>query len=191
MSDEIKGIIALYFYFQKVITFLSLRKCIKKFPLKMYTFNKMFKLGISKINLNRIQLSVTLHNRWSWSYPILYFYETRYHLKIYFLKESSNKCQRSLWMLFNLLKFLIQYTREIQKLIIMTLKHRNIFWINMLKSTANSLKSNLLRVKEMGQDTSLVVWWLRLHTSNAGGLGLIPAYWTRSHVPQLRPGPTK
>ena len=46
----------------------------------------------------------------------------------------------------------------------------------MLKSTANSLKSNLLRVKEMGQDTSLVVWWLRLHTSNAGGLGLIPAY---------------
>ena len=46
----------------------------------------------------------------------------------------------------------------------------------MLKSTANSLKSNLLRVKEMGQDTSLVVWWLRLHTSNAGALGLIPAY---------------
>ena len=61
----------------------------------------------------------------------------------------------------------------------------------MLKSTANSLKSNLLRVKEMGQDTSLVVWWLRLHTSNAGGLGLVPGQGTRSPMQQPRPSAAK
>ena len=34
-------------------------------------------------------------------------------------------------------------------------------------------------------ETSLVVQWLRLHTPNAGGLGLIPSPGTRSHMPQL------
>ena len=38
---------------------------------------------------------------------------------------------------------------------------------------------------------SLVVWWLRLHASNAGGLGSIPGQGTRSHMPQPRPGVTK
>ena len=33
--------------------------------------------------------------------------------------------------------------------------------------------------------TSLMVQWLRLHTPNAGGLGLIPGQGTRSHMPQL------
>jgi len=34
--------------------------------------------------------------------------------------------------------------------------------------------------------TSLVVQWLRLHTANAGGLGLIPGQGTRSHMLQLK-----
>ncbi|TEA31481.1 hypothetical protein DBR06_SOUSAS44510002, partial [Sousa chinensis] len=33
---------------------------------------------------------------------------------------------------------------------------------------------------------SLVVQWLRLHTPNAGGPGLIPGRGTRPHMPQLR-----
>ena len=32
------------------------------------------------------------------------------------------------------------------------------------------------------RETSLVVQWLRLHASNAGGLGSIPVQGTRSHV---------
>ena len=36
------------------------------------------------------------------------------------------------------------------------------------------------------EGTSLVVQWLRLHTPNAGGLGLIPGQGTRSHVQQLK-----
>ena len=34
--------------------------------------------------------------------------------------------------------------------------------------------------------TSLMVQWLRLHTPNAGGLGLIPGQGPRSDMPQLR-----
>ena len=34
--------------------------------------------------------------------------------------------------------------------------------------------------------TSLVLQWLRLHTSNAGGLGSTPGRGTRSHKLQLR-----
>ena len=34
--------------------------------------------------------------------------------------------------------------------------------------------------------TSLGVQWLRLHVSNAGGLGSIPGQGTRSHMLQLR-----
>ena len=34
--------------------------------------------------------------------------------------------------------------------------------------------------------TSLVVQWLRLQASNAGGLGLIPGQESRYHMPQLR-----
>ena len=36
------------------------------------------------------------------------------------------------------------------------------------------------------QGTSLGVQWLRLHTPNAGGLGLIPGEGTRFHMPQLK-----
>ena len=36
-----------------------------------------------------------------------------------------------------------------------------------------------------------MVQWLRLHASNAGGLGSIPGQGTRSHMLQLRPGVTK
>ena len=35
--------------------------------------------------------------------------------------------------------------------------------------------------------TSLVVQWLSLRAPNAWGLGSIPDWGTRSHVPQLRP----
>ncbi|TEA28982.1 hypothetical protein DBR06_SOUSAS11410021, partial [Sousa chinensis] len=31
---------------------------------------------------------------------------------------------------------------------------------------------------------SLVVEWLRLHATNAGGPGLIPGHGIRSHIPQ-------
>ena len=34
--------------------------------------------------------------------------------------------------------------------------------------------------------TSLVVQGLRLHAASAGGLGLIPGQWTRSHKLQLQ-----
>ena len=34
--------------------------------------------------------------------------------------------------------------------------------------------------------TSLVVQWLRLHSPNAGDLGLIPSQGTRSRMPQLK-----
>ena len=34
--------------------------------------------------------------------------------------------------------------------------------------------------------TSLMVQWLRLHTPNAGGPGLIPGQGTRSHMPRLK-----
>ena len=38
---------------------------------------------------------------------------------------------------------------------------------------------------------SLVVQWLKLHTLNAGGLGLIPGQEAGSHMPQLRHGAAK
>ena len=41
-------------------------------------------------------------------------------------------------------------------------------------------------ILEVKSGTSLVVQWLRLRASNAGGLGSIPGQGTRSHVPQLR-----
>ena len=37
-----------------------------------------------------------------------------------------------------------------------------------------------------GPGTSLMVQWLRLHASNAGGAGSIPDQGTRSHMPQLK-----
>ena len=37
----------------------------------------------------------------------------------------------------------------------------------------------------------MVVQWLKLHASNAGGLRLTPGQETRSYMPQLRPGVTK
>ena len=39
--------------------------------------------------------------------------------------------------------------------------------------------------------TSLMVRGLRLHTPNAGGLGLIPGQGTRSHMPQPSPDTAK
>ena len=39
--------------------------------------------------------------------------------------------------------------------------------------------------------TSLVVQWLRFHAPNAGGLGSIPEWGTRSHMQQLRPSVAK
>ena len=39
---------------------------------------------------------------------------------------------------------------------------------------------------EIVSKTSLVVQWLRLHAPNAGSLGSIPGWGTRSHMPQLK-----
>ena len=41
-------------------------------------------------------------------------------------------------------------------------------------------------LSQCGFGISLVVQWLRLCTPSAGGLDLIPAQGTRSHMPQLR-----
>ena len=46
-------------------------------------------------------------------------------------------------------------------------------------------------LKHKEQRTFLVVEWLRLHTPNAGGPGLIPGQGTRSYMLQLRPGTAK
>ena len=48
-----------------------------------------------------------------------------------------------------------------------------------------------MQQNEVEFGASLVVWWLRLHASNAGGLGPTPGQGTRSHRPQPRPGVTK
>ena len=45
--------------------------------------------------------------------------------------------------------------------------------------------------RKKGEETSLVVQWLRLHAPNAGDLGLIPGQGTRSHMLQLRPSTAK
>ena len=42
-------------------------------------------------------------------------------------------------------------------------------------------------VKKEDRGTPLVVQWLRLYSLNAGALGLIPGWGTRSHMSQLRP----
>ena len=47
-----------------------------------------------------------------------------------------------------------------------------------------SLSLDIKKQSRMG--TPLVAQWLRLLTSNAGGLGLVPGQGTRSHVPQLK-----
>ena len=52
--------------------------------------------------------------------------------------------------------------------------------------TRNEQLEFLIKKKFPFPETSLVVQWLRLHTPNAGGLGLIPGWGTRSHMPQLR-----
>ena len=40
----------------------------------------------------------------------------------------------------------------------------------------------LFPLKNTDLRTSLAVWWLRFHTSSAGGAGLIPGLGTRSHM---------
>ena len=40
--------------------------------------------------------------------------------------------------------------------------------------------------KNLGGGTSLVAQWLRLHTPNGRGPGLIPLQGTRFHMPQLK-----
>ena len=47
------------------------------------------------------------------------------------------------------------------------------------------LETKYCHLKRMYR-TSLVVQWLRLHSPNIGGLGLIPGQVTRSHMPQLK-----
>ena len=49
----------------------------------------------------------------------------------------------------------------------------------------------LVQHPKLNQGTSLVVHWLRLHATNAGGSGLIPGQGTRSYRPQLRFGAAK
>ena len=51
----------------------------------------------------------------------------------------------------------------------------------MIITNINSPQSQL---KTAAWGNFLVVQWLRLHTPNAGGLGLIPGQGTRSHMPQ-------
>ena len=51
-----------------------------------------------------------------------------------------------------------------------------------LRRDRETLKPAIIKVFIAG--TSLVVQWLRLHTSSAADLGLIPSQGTRSHMVQ-------
>ena len=51
---------------------------------------------------------------------------------------------------------------------------------------SNSVPGTLDMHRQILLGTSLVVQWLRLHTPNAGGPGLIPGQGSRSHILQLR-----
>ena len=59
----------------------------------------------------------------------------------------------------------------------------NVYSVATILAQTGSNQDVLQKVKIQ---TSLVVQWLRLHTPNAGGLGLIPVQGTRSHKPQLK-----
>ena len=59
------------------------------------------------------------------------------------------------------------------------------------RAAVHSIAKSQTWMKQLGMakwppPTSLVVLWLRLHASNAGGLGSIPGQGTRSHIPQLK-----
>ena len=47
-----------------------------------------------------------------------------------------------------------------------------------------TLSSGTALKKKKPLGASLGAQWLRLHTPNAGGWGLIPGWGTRSHIPQ-------
>ena len=53
------------------------------------------------------------------------------------------------------------------------------------------LRTMLEKKKKNHVGTSLVVQWLTLQVSNAGGPGFIPDQGTRAHILQLRPGAAK
>ena len=57
-------------------------------------------------------------------------------------------------------------------------------YINYFSGHTNHGKQNTAKDPHGG--TSLVVQWVRLCAPNAGGLGSIPGWGTRSHVPQQR-----
>ena len=59
----------------------------------------------------------------------------------------------------------------------------NVYSVATILAQTGSNKDVLHKVK---RQTFPVVQWLRLHTPNAGGLGLIPVQGTRSHKPQLK-----
>ena len=65
-------------------------------------------------------------------------------------------------------------------------------WKNILHTNGNQKNTGVVILIldqidfKIKTGTSLVVLWLRLHTPNAGGLGLIPGQGTRPHMLQLR-----
>ena len=60
-----------------------------------------------------------------------------------------------------------------------------------MNTSVESVCKIFLNSKNTTWGPSLVVQWLRLSATNAGGLGLIPGQETRSHMPKLRPGTAK
>ena len=61
---------------------------------------------------------------------------------------------------------------------------------NPLRKAETSLIAGFA-IRNLSPQPSLVVQWLRLCTSNAGGPGSIPGQGTRSYMLQLRPGAPK
>jgi len=55
-----------------------------------------------------------------------------------------------------------------------------------MKQVLSGWKKGEIRAEVHLREISLVVQWLRLQATNAGGLGLIPSQETRSHMLQLR-----
>ena len=53
-------------------------------------------------------------------------------------------------------------------------------------ATVQGVAKSQTQLSDCTTTKTLVFQWLRLYSSNAGDLGLIPGWGTRSHIPQLR-----
>ena len=59
-------------------------------------------------------------------------------------------------------------------------------YVNLITRIPNQAIEYFYHPQKFPFGTSLVVQWLRLHSPNAGGQGLIPRQKTRSHMPPTK-----